>query len=349
MKGLVEGGLKRGAGFVVTVGEEPLPLGSGNLSLTYDWTILETAQENAEVIRKIWPAQQGSPIVCVGFANWSNRIPASRRNLWQKIVASGVAQLQVVKGGMNVGGSLRTMQAKSGDILVTLGGGPGVEHLAEVYAMSHKHVIALDLPLKIGRTSASERIAADTQEHPERYFDYRPPQNASAAFSLLSLKNEIRVDQFERRFYQFLARLSLPQAFFVRLMDREDLNFRKVESYFRKVVDPVIRASGYTRFEMNIETTGEPFLNSEIFHEIDRSSLVVSDLTGLRNNCFTELGFALGAGKKVVVMAEKGTSLPFDTHALPCNFWSANRPVLTLRKELVSFMAKNINRRRPGE
>ena len=132
-------------------------------------------------------------------------------------------------------------------------------------------------------------------------------------------------------------------------MDREDLNFRKVESYFREVVDPVIKASGYTRFEMNIETTGETFLNSEIFHEIDRSSLVVSDLTGLRNNCFTELGFALGAGKKVVVMAEKGTSLPFDTHALPCNFWSISRPVRALREELVAFMAKNINRRRPGE
>lgn len=332
---------------MVTLGEEPPKLKS-RYSLTFDWNILETVLENSKLVQRNWPRQQGDPIVCIGFSNWESRIPTSRRGLWRRLAESGVVHLEVVKGGLNVGGVLRSMQVRSGDILVTLGGGPGVEHLVNLYVSAHKHAIALDLPLKKGKVSASERIAAETKEHPERYFDYRPTQQAAVKYSLLTLRNGVRPDAFERKFYHFVAGLAKPQAFFVRLLNPDDQNFKHVEFYFRNVVDPVIKASGYARFEMGKETTEEAFLNAEIFRSLDRSTLVICDLTGLRPNCLTELGFALGSGKRVIVLARKGTPLPFDAHALPCNFWGSNDTISALRSELVTFMGRNINRRSPA-
>jgi len=68
-------------------------------------------------------------------------------------------------------------------------------------------------------------------------------------------------------------------------------------------------------------------------------------LTGLRLNCFTELGYALGLRKKVIVTAQEGTCLPFDSASLPCHFWSPKQIDGQRRIDLQEFMKKNINRK----
>jgi hypothetical protein len=67
------------------------------------------------------------------------------------------------------------------------------------------------------------------------------------------------------------------------------------------------------------------------------------DVTAERPNCFIELGYALRCNR-VLVTAEEGTTLPFDQEMIPCHFWKSGDPVADMRKGLVEFWRKNINR-----
>jgi hypothetical protein len=60
---------------------------------------------------------------------------------------------------------------------------------------------------------------------------------------------------------------------------------------------------------------------AEIFNVLDRASLVVADLTGMRTNCLMELGYALGRRRRFVISAHEGTHLGFDHDKLPTYFW----------------------------
>ena len=82
----------------------------------------------------------------------------------------------------------------------------------------------------------------------------------------------------------------------------------------------------------------------QIFKKLHYSSLVIADLTGLRLNCFTELGYALGQAKKVIVSAREGTESPFDSASIPCHFWSISEEDEKRRDAFRQFMRKNINR-----
>jgi hypothetical protein len=63
-------------------------------------------------------------------------------------------------------------------------------------------------------------------------------------------------------------------------------------------------------------------MNIEIFERLSRCQLTVVDLTGLRNNCFLELGFAYGRGCRVLLTAEESTEVPFDAKMIERFPWS---------------------------
>jgi hypothetical protein len=213
---------------------------------------------------------------------------------------------------------------------------------------SSKPVIPLDIKLK--EDGASEKLATRAMENPEDFFDYRPPNRATAAYSTLSLENRLqKAEEFEKEFFNFLFHLPRPRAFFGRLLDKKSPDFDEVEKFFRHIVDRVVEDAGYERFEMGKEASREPFLNVEIFQAIHGSSLMFVDLTDLRPNCLTELGYALGLGKKVIMTAIDGTHLPFDSASFPCHFWSPEQADDQRRTDLQEFMRKNINRRSIAE
>ena len=103
----------------------------------------------------------------------------------------------------SIGGVLRRRQAIYGDILVALGGGPGTEHLAQLYMTERKPVIPFDISLKKGELSAAERLSILAMETPERFFEYTPLERACAAYSIMSLKNELPdVEELSGKFFE---------------------------------------------------------------------------------------------------------------------------------------------------
>jgi len=338
---LVEGG-----GLVVTVGSEPIHQSEHDLPLIFDWTLLEALDECNSFDLKAWPNAQGTPVVAVGLPKWREKIPDNRNPLWKRVTSAKNIELVQVRSELGIGGVLRERQAAFGDILVAAGGGPGVEHLAELYMSSRKPVIPLDIQLRTKRPGAAERLSTLAMENPERFFEFRPLKQAVSAYSLLSLKNQLpKFEEFETRFFDFLFHLPRPRAFFARLLNKRTREFDEVERFFRNVVDYVVRDAGYERFEIGTEASREAFLNVEIFQALFGSSLAIVDLTGLRPNCFTELGYALGLRRKVVITAQEGTSLPFDSASLPCHFWSSDQEDDQRRRDFRESMRKNINRK----
>lgn len=335
-----------GGGLVVTVGSEPIHQSEHDLPIIFDWTLLEALDECQDLGLLTWPEAQGAPVVAVGLPKWRGRMPGNRNALWNRLISAKNIELVQVRSELSIGGVLRERQAAFGDILVVAGGGPGVEHLAELYMSNRKPVIPLDIQMKTKKPGAAERLSTLVMESPNRFFEYNPPEQATADYSMLSLKNQLpNFEEFEKRFFDFLFHLPRPRAFFTRLLNEKSPEFDEVERFFRNVVDCVVRGAGYERFEAGTEASKEAFINVEIFQTIYSSSLVVVDLTGLRPNCFTELGYALGLRKKVIITAQEGTSLPFDSASLPCHFWSSERADDQRIVDFQDFMKRNINRR----
>lgn len=335
--------LWEGAGLVGTVGSEPLH--NSGLPLIFDWTLLEAFVECANRGTINWPETQGSPLVVVGLPKWKSKIPKSRKILWKQAVSTDYMQIYQVKSGLGIGGVLREHQADFGDILVAMGGGPGVMHLADLYMTDRKPIVPLDIPLKTGKLGAAEELSIRAMEDP-KLLRYKPLEKAATAYSKLSLKCELQnINEFAEQFLDFLQNMPKPKAFYIRVLNRKVPEFKDVEQFFRNVVDPLIREAGYERFQSGLDTSEEPFLNVEIFKSLVFSSLVIADLTSLRLNCFVELGYALGLPKRVIITAQEGTNLPFDTAAMPCHFWSKELSDNRRKEAFKEFMKKNIDRR----
>lgn len=70
--------------------------------------------------------------------------------------------------------------------------------------------------------------------------------------------------------------------------------------------------------------SSEPIL-PRILRGIRNSAFVIADVTELSSNVFYEVGYAKGLGKDVILIARKGTELPFDLKDLPTLFWETQR------------------------
>jgi hypothetical protein len=241
---------------------------------------------------------------------------------------------------------LREVQSSYGDVLVILGGGPGTQHLADLYGASGKPVIPLDLDLNKDPASSrvSEILAVDAMETPSRFFQ-SAGKSLTALYSTMSLRGKlIPPTEFSKRFWTFFGALPRPLCFFVKLQNKSHEEFDNTDRFFKSVVIRAVSGLGFQKFETGVDTTAESFLNIEIFNQIARSRLVVVDVTGLRPNCFMEMGYAYGSGKRVILTAKTGTRLPFDSASLPCFFWAPDENTSLLGAEFAKFVRRNMDR-----
>lgn len=61
----------------------------------------------------------------------------------------------------------------------------------------------------------------------------------------------------------------------------------------------------------------------EITKQVRQCAFVIADVSEPRPNVFYELGFSDGLGKEVILVAKKGTELPFDIGDVPVIFWDS--------------------------
>jgi hypothetical protein len=345
--------LREGGGLVLNVGKEPRPSSApaDSPSLIFDWTALETASSCFRDGQSTWSNVSGPPIQVVTSEKAASEIPSERLSLWHELLAGGFVNVENIQPGARSATMIRDRQSQLGDILVMLGGGTGVEHSARLYMDRRYPVIPIDLPLGASRddgTGGSMRLSAEARNELSRFFSLQPDfaGTAGARYAALSTRDGSEdVNTVARRVVDLLQLLCPPMAFYVRLLNPGVTAFSRVEEFFRNVVDRVVEEAGFRHIEIGTDATKEPFLNVGIFENLHFASVAVIDLTSGRPNCFIELGYALGRGIKVIMTAEKGTILPFDSHDIPCFFWKHGMSNTERRKALREFWQKYIDRR----
>ncbi len=343
--------LRSGGGLVLFVGKEPVQATGipNSPALIFDWTLLEAADTVASQGKLPWPHTR-PPLVAAISEKAETEIPPHRRPLWDKLLTSGLIRVEYIQPGARSGAMIRERQAQFGSALVCLGGGTGVEHLADLYQARHRPVIPIDLPAGASRedgTGGSERMNRQARAHPAEFLRLSPHMSESGASLLAAIgtKNGTAdVETVASALIRLLTAIDHPNAFYVRLLNSHTEEYPAVERFFREIVDPTIENMGYRRLEMGTDPSERAFINVEIFERLHYSELAIVDVTGERPSCFIELGYALGRGIPVIVTGMKGTALPFDQHAIPCHFWDLGTDTEVNKQLLLQFIESNIAR-----
>jgi len=343
--------LRNGGGLVLSAGKEPVQAADipGSPAIVFDWTILEAADSVASQGRLSWPHTR-PPIVVAISEKAEKEIPEHRGALWEKLLNSGLIRVEYIQPGARSGAMLRDRQAQFGSVLICIGGGTGVEHLADLYQARHRPIIPLDLPIGASREDGiggSERMSREARAHPAAFVRLRPEMSEAGASLLVATGTKNGRAEFESvsgAVMQLLTAIDHPNAFYVRLLNKQAEDFPVVECFFREIVDATVERMGYRRLEMGTDRAEHGFINVEIFERLHYSDLAIVDVTALRQNCLIELGYALGRGIPVIVTAKEGTTLPFDQNAIPCHFWNVETEAKTSKQALLEFIEKNIGR-----
>ncbi len=345
---VARGVLERGGGIVVGAGKEPKL--EGGPAQVFDWLVLEVI---AEAIRSgICPEPIGArrPVIVVVSEKGETEIPDSRRSLWTELVGSGKVEVRRIMAGARSATMIRELQMGYGDALFILGGGTGVEHLADGYKKSCKAVIPVDLPLGASRedgTGGAERLARESRTNPLGFIRLREGKGGTEGAKLAKIATDqgnAPAGVVAAGIIEIITSLAPPTAFYVRLLNPKHEAYERVERFFRNVVDPVIEERGLVRLDLGKDRVESGFLNVEVFQRLHESTVAIVDVTGERANCFIELGYALARPLRVLCTAEQGTNLPFDQSAIPCHFWKDGEPEEDRKEGLRAFWSQYIDR-----
>lgn len=348
---VVRHALRDGARLVVQVSKEPRLVPDDPISpaLLFDWTVIDEVRD-CLADGTAQPTVEGEPLLyAVTSEKAESEIPEGRRSAWSELLATGAVWLNRIRPGSRSATAMRDLQARQGNALVIIGGGAGVEHLAEVYMTRRRPVVPLDAKIGSSRDDGrlrGEGLNALARSEPRRFFTLRSPGTEGARLAALTTGDGLAdPDAVANGVVALLRDLTPPKAFFVRLFDRDnEEDFRAVESFFRDVVEPVCDEFGYQRHEVGTDDPTNAFANVEVFEELQVSPLAIVDLTGHRPNCFVELGYALRGEGKVFLTARKGTPRPFDITTLQWHFWENNQPDSARRALFRDYWLKQIRR-----
>lgn len=342
VEGLVTELVRQGACFVIPVDEEK-PRDSDGQPACFDWLVWQTLQ------RKLHTRPAGAPIpLAIAVQHYKNedQIPTQYTDMWDELRGSDLVQIDNA-AQWDMASKRMDMQASHGDILITLGGGEGVLHLANRYHDSGKPVIPLNFKLcppgtgslrlfefGLSSSNSSELFRTDGQTSPHGWINR------------INFTQRHDIPHKVREVIGLLESLEPPTAFCVRLLNPGADDFNDVEEYFETVLKPVVE--GELRYKMIVVDGAQPNefsrIDQEIFNKLHRSRVVLVDITGARPNCFIELGYALGRPLPTMLLAKEGTDHPFDIKSLSGHHWKQKDSAHSKKEAFRSYWQANINR-----
>jgi hypothetical protein len=316
--------LQEGATFVIPVDAEKTRPGDGQ-PICFDWLVWQTIGDNLH----LRPAGAPLPVaIAVQHHKNEDQVPPEFQPLWDRLRDSDLVQIENVSH-WNMNSKRMEAQARWGDILITLGGGEGVLFLANLYHETGKPVVPLNA--RIGEPDGgSEKLfgLGLSSARASRLFQ-TTSLGAHAWINRINFTDRTPIEGRADQIMRLLEALEPPRVFVVRLLNPDLPEFAEVEEYFAAVVQPIVE--GELGFKMQVVDGRQAYehsrIDQEIFAKLHRSSAVFADLTGMRPNCFLELGYALGRSLPTMVTTKKGSSTPFDITTFAALHWSPTESV----------------------
>jgi len=339
---LVKKLLERGAGFVVPIDREPVR-GGDQLPICFDWLIWETISKNLA----LRPSKALSTVaVAVQHHKSESQVPGDKAELWDTFRSSDLVSIENASF-WNMNSKRMEAQEKHGDVLITIGGSEGVLYLADLYHQAGKPVIPLNFAVcPEGRGSRKLFLNALDSARSSKFFRVEGDLDSHAWINRINFTARQTTEKRAEEIIRLLESLSLPTVFGVRLLNKKHGDFSEVEDYFSAIVEPVIKDEFGLLYQVvdGSRENEHPTIDSEIFAKLHRASVVVVDLTAARPNCFIELGYALGRGLPLIILAKEGTSIPFDVHSIPGLHWIPTDSVKNKKVALIDYWNANIRR-----
>ena len=339
---LTEGLVKSGSHFIVSFGGEPKSGSSADgPSIIFDWTVAEAIGRalNGSVVKNL--------IFALGTSKTHQQIPPNRQALYDYFRDSGQLRMTYIEPGWYSGAARRKRLAQVGDVLIAVSGGEGVEHLAQEYAENGKPVIPLNLQLGSSSNDGSggaARLFDLAIAKPELFFHVGKEFSPSVLLDKTRMTERVTLpESVAANILQLLEALVPPRVFYVRLLNPDVAEYNSVETFFRSVADHVAQEMGFEPLQMGLGSNDFAWMNQAIFDSLHYSEAVLVDLTGIRPNCFMELGYAFGNVQRVIVTALDGTKIPFDPACIEAHFWRPSRAIEVERELLTKHWIRNMN------
>ncbi|WP_210451420.1 hypothetical protein [Pantoea ananatis] len=319
IKSLVKKLVRIGVNFVIPIDAEKTRSVDGR-PICFDWLVWN------EVINQIHRRPEGVPgpcIIAVKHHKNEDQIPDEQISSWDDYCGTSYVKIESA-AHWNMASKRMEIQARAGDILITIGGSEGVLFLANLYHDAGKPVIPLNY--KIGKdTTGSRKIFefALASVNSERLFKTTDGRGAHDWINRLSFPARKSIEERVSLVADLLENLTPPSAFFVCLMNKDHTDHLSVSNFCESVVKHVMETEfGYKMVIVDGSQGYEmAYVNQEVFTRLHRSCVVIADLTASRPNCFLELGYALGRGLPTMITAKIGTELPFDIHSVSAHLW----------------------------
>lgn len=341
--------IREGALLLCGVGKNPIQVDQpGCLPLIFDWTILDAIAMELKAERIASDKLQGHLLAAVLTSKTSKQIPSDKLPAWNYLLETNAITVHYINPGWASGAIRRQYQEDLCDILIVIGGGEGVEHLAQEFTASGKPVIPLDLPLGASKGDGAGgacKLFNEMRSKPDAFVRTAKTTAAGAILTRMETCSGLKpIKQVVQALIDLIHELLPPDAFYVRLLNTQAENFNSVERYFRNVVDPVVEEFGYHSVEMGSTESSSPWMNVQIFKKIHYSGVTIVDLTGVRPNCLMELGYAFGRERRVIITAKEGTAIPFDASAIEVRLWNESTALQKQIEELRAYWKRNANR-----
>jgi hypothetical protein len=329
LQGLVQELVGRGATFVLPVDSEKTRPGD-ELPICFDWLIWETISKN--LARR--PSGAPNPlVVAIQHHKTEDQIPAEFQGLWDELRSSDLIQIENVSH-WNMNSKRMEAQARWGDILIPVGGSEGVLFLANLYHDAGKPFVPLNSKITTADQGARRLFTLGLSSAQAPRLFRTVAQTAHAWMNRINFTNRASTADQIKGIVDLLENLEPPPAFVVRLLNPEHEDYADVQTFFDVVVQPIIEGElGYRMVVVDGHQKYEHArIDQEIFAKLHRSRVVLADITGMRPNCFLELGYAFGRSLPTMLMVKEGSSHPFDIHTFAGLHWQLTGSVEERRR-----------------
>lgn len=327
---LVKELLRKGATFVVPVDAEKFRA-ADSMPICFDWLILDTIHKNSATR----PSNASNPLaIAVKHHKNEDQIPAQFVQMWDELCRSSLVNIESA-AHWNMASKRMEVQGRCGDILITLGGSDGVLFLANHYHDAGKPVVPLNFKLGHQNTGAQRLFSfASVSSNTQRLFQTHGEIQPHGWINRIDFPTRKSAAERVSELLGLLEALAPPRAFVVRLLNPSHPDHNDVQNFFDAVVQPVVEDElGYKLTVVDGKQAFEHSrIDQEIFSKLHRSRIVIADITGLRPNCFLELGYALGRGLPTMLLAREGTDHPFDVYSLAGHHWKTGGTVQDRQK-----------------